>query len=69
VVADAADEPAYVPALEAAGYVLRIREPDWDEHRLFKGPEIDVNLHCAVPSLGEKLIGRAACAESDVVHW
>jgi GrpB-like predicted nucleotidyltransferase (UPF0157 family) len=36
-VADSADEPAYGPALEAAGYVLRIREPDWLEHRLFKG--------------------------------
>ncbi len=35
-VADSADEPAYVPALESAGYVLRIREPDWHEHRLFK---------------------------------
>ena len=45
VVADSADEPSYVPTLEAAGYVLRIREPDWDEHRLFNGPEIDVNLH------------------------
>src|SRR5438067_8045924 len=45
VVVDSADEPSYVPALEAAGYVLRIREPDWDEHRLFNGPEIDVNLH------------------------
>src|SRR3954469_5036460 len=33
-----ADEPAYLPALEAAGYVLRIREPDWHEHRLLKGP-------------------------------
>ena len=38
VVADSADEAAYVPALEAAGYVLRIREPDWFEHRLLKGP-------------------------------
>jgi GrpB-like predicted nucleotidyltransferase (UPF0157 family) len=45
VLADAADEPAYVPALTAAGYVLRIREPDWYEHRLFKGPDTDVNLH------------------------
>src|SRR6266545_867961 len=45
VVADAADEPAYVPRLEAAGYVLRIREPDWFEHRLFKGPDTNVNLH------------------------
>lgn len=45
VVADTADEPAYVPRLEAAGYVLRIREPDWFEHRLFKGPDTNVNLH------------------------
>ena len=29
IVSDSADEPSYVPALEAAGYVLRIREPDW----------------------------------------
>lgn len=45
VVADSADELTYVPALEAAGYVLRIREPDWYEHRNFKGPDTDVNLH------------------------
>lgn len=45
VVPDSADEPSYVPALEAAGYVLRIREPDWFEHRCFKGPDTDVNLH------------------------
>jgi GrpB-like predicted nucleotidyltransferase (UPF0157 family) len=44
-VPDSADEDAYVPALEAAGYVLRIREPDWFEHRLLKGPETAVNLH------------------------
>ncbi|MGO9180409.1 MAG: GrpB family protein, partial [Candidatus Limnocylindrales bacterium] len=31
VVADSADEPAYLPALEAVGYVLVIREPDWHE--------------------------------------
>ena len=28
-VPDSADEAAYVPDLEAAGYALRIREPDW----------------------------------------
>jgi GrpB-like predicted nucleotidyltransferase (UPF0157 family) len=44
-VPDSADEPSYVPALETAGYVLRIREPDWYEHRVFKGPDSDVNLH------------------------
>jgi GrpB-like predicted nucleotidyltransferase (UPF0157 family) len=45
VVADSADEAAYVPALEAAGYVLRIREPDWYEHRMFKGPDAEIHLH------------------------
>jgi GrpB-like predicted nucleotidyltransferase (UPF0157 family) len=45
VVADSANEDAYVPRLESAGYVLRIREPDWYEHRLFKGPDTNVNLH------------------------
>jgi GrpB-like predicted nucleotidyltransferase (UPF0157 family) len=45
VVDDSADESAYVPDLEAHGYVLRIREPDWFEHRLFKGPDTSVNVH------------------------
>lgn len=45
VVKDSADEPSYVPALEAAGYMMRIRESDWFEHRLFKGPDTDINLH------------------------
>lgn len=45
VVANSADEAAYVPDLEAAGYVLQIREPDWYEHRMFKGPDTDINLH------------------------
>jgi GrpB-like predicted nucleotidyltransferase (UPF0157 family) len=44
-VADSSDEPDYVPPMEAAGYVLRIREPDWYEHRLFKGPAANINLH------------------------
>ena len=45
VVADSADESAYVADLEAAGYQLRIREPHWFEHRMFKGPAADMNLH------------------------
>jgi GrpB-like predicted nucleotidyltransferase (UPF0157 family) len=44
-VPDAAQEPAYVPDLERAGYRLTIREPDWFEHRLLKGPDTNVNLH------------------------
>jgi GrpB-like predicted nucleotidyltransferase (UPF0157 family) len=27
------------------GYLPRIREPDWHQHRLFKGPRTAVNLH------------------------
>lgn len=44
-VPDSSDEAAYVPDLEAAGYTLVIREPDWFEHRVLKGPDTDINLH------------------------
>jgi GrpB-like predicted nucleotidyltransferase (UPF0157 family) len=55
-VPDSADEAGYVPALERAGYVLHNREPGWFEHRMFKGPEVDLNLH--VFSAGEAEIDR-----------
>ena len=45
VVADSADESTYAPALESAGYVLRIREPTWYEHRMFKGRDRNVQVH------------------------
>jgi GrpB-like predicted nucleotidyltransferase (UPF0157 family) len=54
-VPDSAEEPAYAPDLEAAGYVLRIREPQWFEHRVFKGPDTNVNLH----------VFSAGCSEVD----
>jgi GrpB-like predicted nucleotidyltransferase (UPF0157 family) len=44
-VADSSDEPSYVQALEEKGFALRIREPDWYEHRMFKSPDIQGNLH------------------------
>ena len=53
VVPNSADEPSYVPPLDAVGYVLRIREPDWHEHRVFKGPDTDVNLHVFSPGSPE----------------
>ena len=56
VVADSSQEPAYVPDMEAAGYVLRIREPEWFEHRMFKGPDTSINLH--VLSAGCREIDR-----------
>jgi GrpB-like predicted nucleotidyltransferase (UPF0157 family) len=53
VVPDSADEPGYVPDLGAAGYVLHIREPEWFEHRMFKGPDTAVNLHVLSPGCTE----------------
>jgi GrpB-like predicted nucleotidyltransferase (UPF0157 family) len=45
---DPDDEPAYLPDLEAAGYDLRVREP---QHRCLRagGPDEPVNLHCYPP--------------------
>ena len=45
VVADTTDEDAYVPPLEAIGYELRTREPDWYQHRMLRGYDPPVNLH------------------------
>jgi len=42
---DSSDEPAYLPDMEAAGYTLVIREPEWFEHRVFKGSDSNINLH------------------------
>jgi GrpB-like predicted nucleotidyltransferase (UPF0157 family) len=53
VVPDSGDEPAYAADLEAAGYVLRIREPDWYQHRVFKGPDTNINLHVYSPGCPE----------------
>jgi GrpB-like predicted nucleotidyltransferase (UPF0157 family) len=56
VIADSSAELDYVPPMEGVGYVLRIREPEWYEHRLFKGPAANINLH--VFSAGCVEIGR-----------
>ena len=53
VVPDSSDEPAYAADLEAAGYKLVIREPDWFEHRVFKGPDTNINLHVYSPGCQE----------------
>ena len=56
VVEDSGEEATYLPALEEAGYVLRVREPDFHEHRMFRTPEKDVHLH--VYSAGSPEIER-----------
>ena len=41
-VADVEDEAAYAPALDAAGFPQRVREPG---HRMFRTPGRDVHVH------------------------
>ncbi len=55
-VADSSDESSYVPQLETLGYILRIREPNWYEHRVLKRQEPKANLH--VFSAGCEQINR-----------
>jgi len=45
VVADSADETSYRIQMEQAGYQLRVREPDFHEHRMFRTHERDVHIH------------------------
>lgn len=61
VVHDSTDESTYLPQLEAVGYVLRVREPDWNEHRMFKTPEQDVHVHiysAGCPEIQRNLLFR-----------
>lgn len=44
-VADPEDESAYVPALEAAGFKLRVREPWWFGHRLLRSDQPVGHVH------------------------
>jgi GrpB-like predicted nucleotidyltransferase (UPF0157 family) len=53
VVADSGDEPVYLPDLEAAGFTLRVREPDWEEHRVLGLEDPKTNLHVFSPGSGE----------------
>jgi GrpB-like predicted nucleotidyltransferase (UPF0157 family) len=53
VVANSADEESYLPSLEAAGYRLRVREPEFHEHRMLRTPSRDVHLHVFSPDSPE----------------
>ncbi len=60
-VADSAHEGTYAPALVGAGYLLRIREPHWYEHRMFQGPDTEINLHVfssGCPEIDKMLLFR-----------
>jgi len=62
-----ANEAAYVPALGAIGYVLRIREPDWYEHRMLARSEPSVQIHVfseGCPEIERMLLFRNRLCES-----
>jgi GrpB-like predicted nucleotidyltransferase (UPF0157 family) len=63
LVPDSADEPAYVARLERLGYTLRVREPDWYEHRCLirraeDGAPHSINLHVFSPGRSDPEITR-----------
>ncbi|MFC8503291.1 GrpB family protein [Pedococcus sp. NPDC057267] len=63
LVPDSSDEGAYLPALEEAGYTLRIREPDWLEHRVLyrrleDGSPHNVNVHVFSPGRADAEVAR-----------
>ena len=44
LVMDSADEAAYLPDLDAAGYQLQFREPEWYEHRFLRDSGVQVHV-------------------------
>lgn len=52
-VPNSADEASYIPALESLGYVFRVREPSWYEHRCLRLLPAKVNLHVFSPNCPE----------------
>jgi GrpB-like predicted nucleotidyltransferase (UPF0157 family) len=54
-VIDSSDESAYVPPLEAVGFVFTIREPRWHQHRLMVATSPRANLHVWSPDSPEAI--------------
>jgi GrpB-like predicted nucleotidyltransferase (UPF0157 family) len=57
-VADPRDENSYLPALEAMGYTLTVREPSFHEHRCLRLDNPRVNLHVFGPDCPETIRHR-----------
>lgn len=55
LVADPEHEQDYVPALNALGYELSIRERSWYQHRMLRQEEPRVNLHVFGPDCPEHM--------------
>jgi GrpB-like predicted nucleotidyltransferase (UPF0157 family) len=68
VVKDSSDEPSYVNDLESNGYVLKIREPLWYEHRMLTDQKKSVHLHVfskGSPQIKKMLAFRDALRNDD----
>jgi GrpB-like predicted nucleotidyltransferase (UPF0157 family) len=52
-VVDPSDEDRYLPDMLTLGYELRVREPDFDEHRMFRTRARDVHIHIFPAGSGE----------------
>ena len=64
-VADPGREEDYVPALEAIGFLLTVREPWWHGHRLLRADGPPCNLHVFgfdSPELVKHRISGTGCA-------
>ncbi|WP_350349044.1 GrpB family protein [Agromyces sp. G08B096] len=53
IVANPADEASWLPALEAKGFVLTVREPWWHEHRCLRHAAPRTNVHVFGPDAPE----------------
>ena len=56
VVEDSADEDSYLSKMETVGYELRVREPDFYEHRMFSTPARDVHVHLLLWFTGNRAL-------------
>jgi GrpB-like predicted nucleotidyltransferase (UPF0157 family) len=66
-VSDSTSKSGYVPRLDASGYWLAIREPDWLEHRMFKAAGGGVELRARRP--GANLTNAPAATFSFSSAW
>ena len=51
--------------------MLQAREPDWFEHRMFKGPDTDINLHVftiGAAEIDRMLLFCSTVVRSDLCH-
>ena len=74
LVPDPADEAAYVPPLEAAGFLLYVREPDWHQHRFLRAhdPEVQVHVFAVGSAEAHRMLlfrDRLRAAESDRARY